>query len=130
MCVLAVVTSPVVVVADFALDWYTVDGGGEMWTTGGDFELSGTIGQPDANAVAMTGSGFVLTGGFWAAGAPESPIPGDVDGDVDLADLTQLLVHYGVTQGVGYEDGDLDGDGDVDLADLAALLANYGMTAP
>jgi hypothetical protein len=58
-------------------------------------------------------------------GQPECPGDLDHDGDVDLADLAQLLAHYGMT-GMSYEDGDLDGDGDVDLADLAALLAHYG----
>jgi hypothetical protein len=55
---------------------------------------------------------------------------GDLDGDrdIDLADLAQLLAHYGTTSGAVYEDGDLDGDEDVDLADLAALLAVYGTT--
>ncbi|MBU0616324.1 MAG: hypothetical protein KKI02_01265, partial [Planctomycetes bacterium] len=54
---------------------------------------------------------------------------GDLDGDndIDLADLSQLLAHYGLT-GMTYEDGDLDGDGDVDLSDLSALLAVYGTT--
>ena len=50
----------------------------------------------------------------------------DGDGDVDLADLAQLLGNYGMSEGASYEDGDIDGDGDVDLADLAALLGNYG----
>jgi parallel beta-helix repeat protein len=56
--------------------------------------------------------------------------PGDLDGDldIDLADLAQLLAHYGMTEGATYEDGDLDADGDVDLSDLAALLAVYGTT--
>jgi hypothetical protein len=53
----------------------------------------------------------------------------DLDGDVDLADLAQLLSHYGTTGGASYPLGDLDGDGDVDLADLAALLSNYGTDA-
>ncbi len=39
-------------------------GGGEMWSTGGTFELGGTIGQADAGA--MTGGTYTLTGGFWA----------------------------------------------------------------
>ena len=52
----------------------------------------------------------------------------DFDGDVDLADLAQLLANYGVTSGAAFEDGDLDDDGDVDLTDLAALLAVYGGT--
>jgi len=60
-------------------------------------------------------------------GVPET-VSGDLDGDgdVDLADLSILLAHYGTTSGAQYEDGDLDGDGDVDLADLSILLANYG----
>ncbi|MBU0618319.1 MAG: hypothetical protein KKI02_11420, partial [Planctomycetes bacterium] len=59
----------------------------------------------------------------------DADCPGDLDGDndVDLADLSQLLAHYGMT-GMSYEDGDLDGDGDVDLSDLSALLAVYGTT--
>ena len=55
---------------DFVIDWWTVDGGGPGapgWTTGGDFELGGTIGQPDAQtSPVMTGGGFELVGGFWA----------------------------------------------------------------
>jgi hypothetical protein len=59
--------------ADFDLSWYTIDGGGEMWCTGGDFELSGTTGQPDASTTVLTGGDFELTGGFWKPGwrAPE-----------------------------------------------------------
>jgi murein tripeptide amidase MpaA len=60
----------------------------------------------------------------------EADCPGDLDGDrdIDLADLSVLLAHYGTTSGAHYEDGDLDGDGDVDLTDLSALLAVYGTT--
>jgi hypothetical protein len=50
----------------------------------------------------------------------------DLDGDVDLADLSVLLSNYGTLSGADYADGDLDGDGDVDLADLSVLLAAYG----
>ena len=61
----------------------------------------------------------------------EDPNPcfGDLDGDddIDIADLAQLLAHYGMT-GASYSDGDLDDDGDVDIADLAALLSVYGTT--
>ena len=52
----------------------------------------------------------------------------DHDGDVDLADLAQLLGGYGITSGACFEDGDQDYDGDVDLSDLAELLGSYGFT--
>lgn len=54
--------------------------------------------------------------------------PGDLNGDwvVNLADLAQLLAHYGMTSGATYEMGDMNGDGAVNLVDLAALLAHYG----
>ena len=126
----ALITTTSVVADDFSLDWWTIDSGGEMWTIGGDFELSGTIGQPDASTVLMTGGDFELAGGFWAGAAEDEFCFGDLDGDgeVGLSDLAQLLSNYGETSGMTYEDGDLDGDGDVDLADLAALLAVYGTT--
>ena len=116
---------------DFSLDWWTIDGGGEMWTAGGDYELSGTIGQPDAG-VLMSGGDFELAGGFWAGAVEDEFCFGDLDGDgeIGLSDLAQLLANYGTTSGAVYEDGDLDADGDVDLADLAALLAVYGTTCP
>lgn len=62
----------------------------------------------------------------------EERLPGDTDGDcdVDLADLSALLAHFGMTRGATVEDGDTDGDGDVDLNDLAAALASFGSTCP
>jgi len=54
----------------------------------------------------------------------------NLDGRVDLADLAQLLAHYGATGGVDYYDGDLDQDGDVDLTDLATLLSVYATGCP
>jgi hypothetical protein len=57
----------------------------------------------------------------------------DIDGSgdclVNLADLAQLLGHYGMSAGATHEEGDIEplgGDGDVDLGDLAALLGQYG----
>jgi len=49
---------------DFDLSWHTIDGGGGT-STGGGFELAGTIGQHDAGQT-MTGGNFTVTGGFWA----------------------------------------------------------------
>jgi hypothetical protein len=53
--------------ADYALDWWTVDGGGGTWSdTGGEYVLNSTIGQPDAHV--WEGDDYTLTGGFWGAG--------------------------------------------------------------
>ena len=40
-------------VADqYEIDWYTTDGGGAMWSVGGDYGLGGTVGQPDTGVMA------------------------------------------------------------------------------
>lgn len=65
---------------DHLLSWYTIDGGGATWTASGNFELSGTIGQPDAGAL-MTGGAFELIGGFWPIPAPPPVITGDLNCD-------------------------------------------------
>ena len=46
----------------YSLDWNTIDGGGGS-SSGGGFQVSGSIGQPDAGSSA--GGGFTLLGGFW-----------------------------------------------------------------
>jgi len=50
-------------VAQYSIDWSTIDGGGGT-STGGVYSVSGTIGQPDAGG-PMTGGPFTLAGGFW-----------------------------------------------------------------
>ena len=48
----------------YSVDWYKISGGGGS-STGGTYQVSGTIGQPDASG-AMTGGNFSVAGGFWA----------------------------------------------------------------
>jgi hypothetical protein len=61
----------------FDLSWSTVDGGGGA-SAGGQFALTGTIGQPDAGGATLTGGQFNLTGGFWSflgiAQTPGAPL--------------------------------------------------------
>jgi len=48
----------------YTIDWYKVAAGGGT-STGGTYQVSGTIGQPDASG-AMSGGNYSVTGGFWA----------------------------------------------------------------
>ncbi len=111
----------------YDLTWNTIDGGGGT-SAGGGFELSGTIGQPDASAANMTGDIFALTGGFWAGAGVGPAGDCDNDGDVDLDDYVDfancLAGPAGGTDPV-CECFDLDGDGDVTLADFAEFQAAW-----
>ena len=48
----------------YSIDWHKVAGGGGT-STGGTYQINGTIGQYDAGG-PMTGGNYSLTGGFWA----------------------------------------------------------------
>ena len=48
----------------YTVDWYKIAGGGGA-STGGTYQVSGTIGQPDAGAT-MTGGNYAVDGGFWS----------------------------------------------------------------
>ena len=69
---LAMLFAPFAVQAQsYSIDWYKTAGGGGT-STGGTYQVSGTIGQPDAGG-PMTGGNFSLTGGFWALFAVQTP---------------------------------------------------------
>ncbi len=110
---------------DFDLSWHTIDGGGGT-SSGADFVLAGTIGQPDAGA--LIGGDFELVGGFWPGAFIDAACFGDLtgDGEVGLSDLTIVLANFGTPSGALPEDGDLDGNGTVDLSDLALMLSVFG----
>jgi len=55
-----------------SLGWWTADNGGGV-STGSPYSLSGTIGQPDAGALA--GGDYAVSGGFWG-GLAAAPPPG------------------------------------------------------
>lgn len=107
------------------LSWRTIDGGGGT-SAGGDFEVAGTIGQPDPGPAA-TGGDWSVTGGYWAGdgAAPPPPCPGDLDGsgDVGFGDLLEVLSAWGDCPDCA---ADLDGSGDVGFSDLLELLSAWG----
>lgn len=58
----------------YSLSWYTVDGGGATFLTGGSYSLGSTAGQPDA--AASSGGSYSLNGGFWSGVAiTQTPSP-------------------------------------------------------
>lgn len=53
------------------IDWWSIDGGGEVKSEGGDWSLSGTLGQWDSTeGNVLIGGSWQMTGGFWALSAP------------------------------------------------------------
>ncbi len=127
----------------FTIDWWTLDGGGVMWTAGGDFEVSGTIGQADAG-VTLVGGDFSLTGGFWSATFASGPsiCRGDLDcsGFVDFGDINPFVLALSnwpawLAQypNCPPENADVNGDGQYggpngfgDINPFVALLASGG----
>jgi len=114
----------------YEINWHTIDGGGEQLSTGGGYELSGTIGQADATqASALTGGDYALTGGFWALTSPACAISVapdfDHDCDVDGDDVDHFIACAAGPEvplgGSGCGDVDFDGDGDGDQMDFATL---------
>ena len=70
----------------FSIDWFTIAGGGGT-SSGGDFTLNGTIGQPEAGT--MSGGNYSLAGGFWGGIQTPPPVPTVIEvwvvnGDVHL----------------------------------------------
>jgi hypothetical protein len=49
---------------DYRLDWFTMDAGGGA-STGGVYQIVGTLGQPDATGTRLTGGTYALEGGLW-----------------------------------------------------------------
>ena len=48
----------------YALEWWSLDGGGGT-SAGGNYELSGAIGQADAGV--LRGGVYAVAGGFWVS---------------------------------------------------------------
>jgi hypothetical protein len=109
--------------------------GGFMPTVGDAFEI--------LSAISLTGQFADVTGDYLGEGLfldPNYANNGlmlvttqagvgdtDLDGDVDLVDLSALAASYGGNNGsIDWIHGDFDHDDDVDLVDLSSLAGNYG----
>jgi hypothetical protein len=114
---------------DYELTWVTIGGGADMSSSTGEYEATGTAGQPDAGV--MSGGTYTATGGF----LPGVVIPGDCDGDgdVDLDDFAGLdLCLAGPGGGLAAGCGclDFDSDNDVDLGDFAGFEVVFTGSLP
>ena len=115
----------------FSVDWYTIDGGGGQ-SGDGSFELTWTVGQPDAGAV-MTGGGFELTGGFGVAQINLQIVLGDANDDGVFNNLDIASFVLALTDPVTYQTMfpdvdtelvlDMNGDGVFDNLDIASFVA-------
>jgi len=101
---------------DYKIVWSTIDGGGGQ-SSGGQYILNGTIGQPDAGY--SSGGNYELLGGFW---------PG---GPLCFVDFEQfsLFADYWLESGADLP-ADLDGDNDVDLSDLNMFVYDWLCLCP
>jgi len=127
---------------DYTVDWHSVDGGGMMYSIGGDYELGGTIGQPDprndGSPGTMIGGDYSATGGFWQRGlCGECQLYGDIyppagvgnpevgNCVIDVDDISCVLDAFAGIQpcaSIGDIHGCPDGSGVVDVDDISAVL--------
>jgi hypothetical protein len=100
----------------YNISGYTIDGGGGQ-SAGGQYVLTGTIGQPDAKYSA--GGRYELLGGFGSGG----PLC-----FVDFPDFT-VFAQYWLQTGHGLP-ADLNGDGVVNIYDLKLLVDEWLCLCP
>ena len=112
----------------YFLESSTIDGGGGT-ISGATYELSGTIGQPDA--AVLSGPTYTLTGGFWVAGnpGPAGCNAGDLAvpfGVLDLADINAFTSGF-----LGRDPiADLNTDGLFDLTDINLFVSAFVAGCP
>ncbi len=118
---LTITLASVALAQDFDLSWHTIDGGGG-YSTGGDFELEGTIGQCDAGY--LTRGDFEPSDGFWIAPTTEScACIADLNGDGWRGgDDIQGFVDCMLASGTNCPCADLDGNGLLEMADVSLFV--------
>ncbi len=112
----------------FSIDRHTVDCGGGV-SSGGSFELTGTIGQHDAGGFSA-GGGYELAGGFWGVSAQGGCNAADLAaplGMLDFSDVLAFLTAFGTMQAPA----DLAQPfGVFDFSDVLGFLTAFGAGCP
>ena len=126
--VLLCLSSPLAAAQPYVIDSYTIDAGGGT-SSGGAYELSGTIGQHDAGGV-LAGGTLELTGGFWAPGGSGACNVADFAppfGTLDFTDIIAFLTAFGAME----PEADLaPPSGVFDFTDVIAFLTAFGAGCP
>jgi len=107
---------------------HAIGGGGTMRSSGGNLELSATIGRPVTGG--LSGGGIQLTGGFWfRAVAMDCDADGSV-GYVDFRNFVECLL--GPADGAATECTcfDTNATASVDLSDFAAFQRAFNDATP
>lgn len=120
--------------AQVEIDWQTVDGGGVVSMSAGAFELTGSVGQPDASVLSAgiqnTPSEIILAGGFWSLDtAPFCVADIDRSGFVDSDDYVLFVQAFSdgcfgsgnPNLGCSYS-ADFDRSGFIDSDDFVAFV--------
>lgn len=114
-----------------SVNQFTVDAGGGT-STGGNFELSGTAGQPDAGG-ELSGGTFAVVGGFWPGAITPAPeCFADITGNstVDIDDLLAVISAWGACPAPPTAcDADIappGGNGSVNIDDLLVVINGWG----
>jgi probable HAF family extracellular repeat protein len=97
------------------------------------YAAMGSFGGGSEGAVAINDQGQIFVDAD--GNDPGEPylltpaLPGDanLDGTVDINDLTIVLAHYGQS-GMTWTEGEFTGDGTVDINDLTIVLAHYNQS--
>ena len=99
------------ILAQYEIGWYTINGGGEQ-SSGGQYVLTGTIGQPDAGY--SEGGDYEVLGGFW---------PGETLCPVDFEHFARFA-QYWLETGSNLP-ADLYEDNIVDYDDLSLFVDEW-----
>jgi hypothetical protein len=108
--------------ADYQIVWHTIDGGGGQ-SSGGQYVLTGTIGQADA--AYSQGGNYEVLGGFWGGG----PIC-TVDFE-QFATFAQYWLHTACSSSNNWCGGaDLNKSTAVDMIDVDLFVQQWLYSCP
>lgn len=152
LAITALAITPAAWASEYDLSWFTIDGGGGF-SAGGNLELEGTIGQPDAGE-PLAGGNWELTGGFWPGviAAPAEPVtivsaascllhdeggPNETELCIDLAAANGVEPRRGGPRSLAIEVSDemdgatvVAGNAQIACADQIPGTVTVGLTGP